>query len=66
MFVEICRFWESKCQLNETTQRYSIEKVMGPDEFHESYPETEEGGLRDNAYTNIMVSWMFDTVSQLR
>lgn len=65
MFIEICRFWESKSQLNDKTQRYSIEKVMGPDEFHESYPDTEEGGLRDNAYTNIMVSWMFDTAAQL-
>jgi beta-phosphoglucomutase family hydrolase len=65
MFLEICRFWESKCVWNEKTQRYSIDKVMGPDEFHESYPETEEGGLRDNAYTNIMVSWMFDKADQL-
>ncbi len=65
MFIEICRFWESKCEFNKETQRYSIDKVMGPDEFHESYPEAKEGGLRDNAYTNIMVSWMFDTAAQL-
>jgi len=65
MFLEICRFWESKCHLNTSTQRYSIDKVMGPDEFHESYPHAKEGGLRDNAYTNIMVSWMFDTAAQL-
>ncbi len=60
MFFEICRFWESKCELNKETGRYSIAKVMGPDEFHESYPDTEEGGLRDNAYTNIMTAWMFN------
>ena len=24
---------------------------MGPDEFHETYPGTEEGGLKNNAYT---------------
>ena len=59
MFIEICRFWESKSELNPETGKYSIDKVMGPDEFHESYPESHEGGLRDNAYTNIMASWMF-------
>ncbi len=31
---------------------------MGPDEFHEKYPDAKEGGLKDNAYTNIMVSWL--------
>jgi trehalose/maltose hydrolase-like predicted phosphorylase len=38
---------------------------MGPDEFHEMYPDADEGGLRDNAYTNIMVSWMFARVPEL-
>lgn len=59
MFLEICRFWESKSTLNPDNGKYSIDKVMGPDEFHESYPESHEGGLRDNAYTNIMAAWMF-------
>jgi len=30
---------------------------MGPDEFHESYHDADEGGLKDNTYTNIMVAW---------
>ncbi|MDG2081604.1 MAG: beta-phosphoglucomutase family hydrolase [Bacteroidales bacterium] len=63
MYFEICRFWESKSELNNKTGRYSIDKVMGPDEFHESYPNTHEGGLKDNAYTNIMVAWMFNKAS---
>lgn len=65
MYMEICRFWESKSEYNETTSRYSIDKVMGPDEFHESYPDSEEGGLRDNAYTNIMAAWMFNHASKI-
>ena len=60
VFLEICRFWESKTSYNNSTGRYSIDKVMGPDEFHESYPDSDEGGLRDNAYTNIMAAWMFN------
>ena len=31
---------------------------MGPDEFHEKYPGAEVGGLRNNAYTNVMVAWL--------
>jgi len=65
MFLEICRFWESKTQWNEKTQRYSISGVMGPDEFHEKYPDTDEGGLTDNAYTNIMVAWLFKMAANL-
>ncbi len=57
MFFEICRFWAGKAKLNRETGRYSIDKVMGPDEFHEIYADAEEGGLKDNTYTNIMVAW---------
>ncbi|MEI6694569.1 MAG: HAD-IA family hydrolase [Bacteroidota bacterium] len=60
MLIEICRLWESKASFNEKTQRYSIEKVMGPDEFHEKYPDAKEDGLRDNAYSNLMTIWMFN------
>lgn len=59
LFLEICRFWASKSVYINETGRYSIPNVMGPDEFHEQYPESEAGGLRDNAYTNILVAWAF-------
>ena len=32
--------------------------MMGPDEFHEKYPDAPESGLRNNAYTNVMVAWL--------
>ncbi len=59
MFFEICRFWASKSVLDESTGKYSISNVMGPDEFHEKHEASEGGGLKDNAYTNIMVAWLF-------
>ena len=65
MFLEICRFWAGKSQLDPKTGKYSIAGVMGPDEFHEMYPDAKEGGLKDNAYTNIMVSWMMAIVPEL-
>ncbi len=58
MLLEICRFWVSKACYDERDGRYHIGGVMGPDEFHEKYPEAESGGFRDNAYTNILAAWI--------
>ncbi|MFQ5812793.1 MAG: beta-phosphoglucomutase family hydrolase, partial [Anaerolineae bacterium] len=65
MFLEICRFWASKASYNEKTERYEIDKVMGPDEYHEKYPDSDTGGLKDNSYTNIMVVWAFDRAFEI-
>ncbi len=59
MLFEICRFWASKCEKDEQSGKYSIRKVMGPDEFHEHLPGSDEGGVKNNAYTNLMVAWLF-------
>lgn len=58
MLLEICRFWASRAVYDEGDGRYHIDGVMGPDEFHEKYPDATEGGFRDNAYTNIMTAWI--------
>lgn len=65
MFLDICRFWASKAIKDENTGRYSIKYVMGPDEFHEKYPGSSEGGLKDNTYTNIMVVWAMDKAFEI-
>ena len=46
--------------LNEKTGRYEIHGVMGPDEYHEKYEGAEDGGFRNNAYTNVMVVWCIE------
>ncbi|KPJ88780.1 MAG: beta-phosphoglucomutase [Spirochaetes bacterium DG_61] len=58
MMVEIARFWASIAKYSRNDKRYHISGVMGPDEFHEKYPGAKKGGLKDNAYTNIMVCWL--------
>jgi trehalose/maltose hydrolase-like predicted phosphorylase len=58
MMLEIARFWSSIAKFNPNRGRYEIHGVMGPDEFHEKYPDSEEEGLRNNAYTNVMVAWI--------
>nr|ABD75762.1 putative haloacid dehalogenase-like family hydrolase [uncultured bacterium] len=60
VMLDIARFWASKSELDPADNRFHIDRVMGPDEFHEKLPGAKEGGLKDNAYTNIMVSWLLD------
>ena len=54
---DICRFWASAASKNQNG-KYDIYKVMGPDEFHESYKGGQ--GLKNNSYTSIMVVWLFE------
>lgn len=57
LLIDICKFWASKSSRGQDG-KFHIDKVMGPDEFHETLPGSGVGGLTDNAYTNIMVSWI--------
>ncbi|HZU03718.1 MAG TPA: glycosyl hydrolase family 65 protein, partial [Ktedonobacteraceae bacterium] len=65
MLMEIARFWSSIAHFNPQRGRYEIHGVMGPDEFHEKYPDSDEPGLRNNAYTNVMVAWISDVAGRL-
>src|SRR6266480_816612 len=65
MLMEIARFWSSIAHFNPERGRYEIHGVMGPDEFHEKYPDSDEPGLRNNAYTNVMVAWISDVAGRL-
>ncbi len=57
LLLEIARFWVSIAQWNEVRGRYDIRGVLGPDEFHDRYPESDQPGLDNNTYTNVMASW---------
>jgi len=65
MMLEIARFWASIANFNPGRERYEIHGVMGPDEFHEKYPGAPQGGLRNNAYTNVIVAWLCDIAGKL-
>jgi trehalose/maltose hydrolase-like predicted phosphorylase len=60
MLLEIARFFGSLTTLVESTGRYEIHGVMGPDEYSETHPEFDEPGLRNNAYTNVMAVWVLE------
>jgi beta-phosphoglucomutase family hydrolase len=58
MILDIARFWSSIARFNDERKRYEIRGVMGPDEFHDGYPDAAAPGLDNNAYTNIMAVWV--------
>ena len=66
VIYEIARFWTSIARLDEESGRYHIRGVMGPDEYHEAYPDAERAGLDDNAYTNVMAAWVLCRALELR
>ncbi len=65
MMLEIARFWASLATFNAGLGRYEIHGIMGPDEYHEEYPGADEAGLKNNSYTNIMVSWLLWRAQEL-
>ena len=69
MMLEIARFWATIATYDHVEDRYEIRGVMGPDEYHERYPHSDEPGLDNNAYTNVMAVWClcraFDTLEAL-
>jgi trehalose/maltose hydrolase-like predicted phosphorylase len=48
LLVETARYWASRAR-RDADGRVHIDKVIGPDEYHES--------VNDNAYTNVMARW---------
>lgn len=57
MILEIARFWSSIARYNHALDRYEIKGVMGPNEYHEAYPDADQPGLDNNAYTNLLAVW---------
>jgi len=49
VLFEAARFWASRTEYNKKKNKYEINNVIGPDEFHK--------GINNNAYTNMMAKW---------
>ncbi|MGC0209031.1 glycoside hydrolase family 65 protein [Streptomyces levis] len=58
MLLQIARFWADSATWDATLGRHRIRGVVGPDEYHEAYPDAERPGLDDNAYTNVTAAWV--------
>ena len=49
VLFETARFWASRVEYNKEKNRYEINHVIGPDEFHID--------VNNDAYTNMMAKW---------
>lgn len=57
LLVESARFLASIATFDPDADRYDLRGVMGPDEFHDGYPDRPGEGIDNNAYVNIMAAW---------
>jgi trehalose/maltose hydrolase-like predicted phosphorylase len=58
MILDIARYWAAIATHDDELDRFVIRGVMGPDEFHTGYPDAEDEGVDNNAYTNVMAVWV--------
>ena len=49
ILTETARFWASRCEYIAGKDRYEINQVTGPDEWHEP--------VNNNLYTNYFARW---------
>ncbi|MFI1566544.1 glycoside hydrolase family 65 protein [Streptomyces sp. NPDC020490] len=65
MLLQVARFWADAAVYDEGMRRHRIRGVVGPDEYHEAYPDATRPGLDDNAYTNVTASWVLSRALEL-
>ncbi|MFF5859212.1 glycoside hydrolase family 65 protein [Streptomyces sp. NPDC012751] len=65
MLLEIARYWADSATWDDHLGRYRIRGVMGPDEYHDAYPDAARPGLDDNAYTNVTAAWTLTRALEL-
>ncbi|MFE5186127.1 glycoside hydrolase family 65 protein [Streptomyces sp. NPDC056628] len=58
MLLQIARFWADMAEYDDALGRHRVKGVVGPDEYHEAYPDADIPGLDDNAYTNVTAAWV--------
>lgn len=57
ILTETARFWASRCEYVADKDRYEINQVTGPDEWHEP--------VNNNLYTNYLAKWNLRYVNAL-
>lgn len=57
VLLEIARFFASYAIYNPSRDRFEINGVIGPDEYHQGYYGSDRPGINNNAYTNLMAVW---------
>ncbi|QNS02310.1 glycoside hydrolase family 65 protein [Streptomyces xanthii] len=58
ILLEVARYWAGAADLDPVAGRYHLRGVVGPDEYHDAYPDATAPGIDDNAYTNVTAAWV--------
>ncbi|MBG6225421.1 beta-phosphoglucomutase family hydrolase [Arthrobacter sp. CAN_A2] len=58
LIVEVARSFAAAAEFDAADGRFHLRGVVGPDEYHDGYPDRAGEGIDDNAYTNVMASWV--------
>jgi trehalose/maltose hydrolase-like predicted phosphorylase len=58
IILETARFWGTRAQWNEEKQRYEINDIIGPDEYHDH--------VDNNVYTNALARWNLQAALSLK
>lgn len=57
IILDAARFWGSRAEWNAEQERYEINDVIGPDEYHEH--------VDNNVYTNRLAVWVLELAPQI-
>jgi trehalose/maltose hydrolase-like predicted phosphorylase len=66
LLVEIARFFADYASFDPSDHRWHLRGLMGPDEYHDGYPGRPGSGIDDNAYTSVLVAWLFSRALDMR
>jgi trehalose/maltose hydrolase-like predicted phosphorylase len=58
VILETARFWGSRAEWDEQHQRYEINDIIGPDEYHDH--------VDNNVYTNALARWNLQNALDLK
>ncbi len=65
LILSVCQYWSSLAKQDPQSKRFNISGVMGPDEFHETYPGSNDPGVVNNTYSNLMAVWTFNKTFEI-
>ncbi len=60
LILSVADYFADLASWDDEKRRFVICGVIGPDEYHTGYVDRTEHGLDNNAYTNVMTSWLLD------
>ncbi|MER6216127.1 glycoside hydrolase family 65 protein [Streptomyces sp. NPDC001674] len=58
LLFSTAQFWVDSATWDAGLGRFRIRGIVGPDEYHDAYPDATVPGIDDNTYTNVTAAWV--------